>query len=258
MCTPVRSTSHPGDDPGRVGHDAYPGIFRGKELVEASGAILNVGLGFPVGESLFLRSGSHGFPEWRSGVAGRLPPLSPSIRPQPDPPAGAAVRAPGRRENLGQAGGLQLRARLRRQQDPQAGVPGARCAGPGRRHAGLDRRGAVQPHPPGGRGRRPAGPAGPAGPGELGRLARPGQRPGRQHPALPDHGRGRAPGRRGLRHRLQEQLGAGARGRPRRGRHPVRHPGRGLRPPARRPRLRRLGLRGASSRRSSSGCSSTP
>ena len=60
-----------------------------------------------------------------------------------------------------------------------------------------------------------------------------------------------------LRHRHQEQLGAGAGRGPRRGRDAVRHPGRRVRPPPRRPRLRELGLRGPSSRRPSSGCSST-
>ena len=49
---------------------------------------------------------------------------------------------------------------------------------------------------------------------------------------------------RGLRHRHQEQLGAGAGGGPRRGREAVRHPGRRVRPPPGRPRLRELGLRG--------------
>src|SRR5271169_709892 len=39
MCTLVRSTSHPGDDPGRVGHDAYPGIFRANILAEAQPVI---------------------------------------------------------------------------------------------------------------------------------------------------------------------------------------------------------------------------
>ena len=40
----------------------------------------------------------------------------------------------------GQAGGLQLRARLRRQQGTQAGVPGTRRASAGCGHAGVDRR----------------------------------------------------------------------------------------------------------------------
>ena len=56
-----------------------------------------------------------------------------------------------------------------------------------------------------------------AGPGELGRLARRRLRPGRQHPAEPHHGRGRAARRGGLRHRLQGELGAGARARSRTG-----------------------------------------
>ena len=46
----------------------------------------------------------------------------------------------------------QFRARLRRQQGPQARVPRRRRARAGLRHARVDRRGPVQPHPPG-RGR---------------------------------------------------------------------------------------------------------
>ena len=56
---------------------------------------------------------------------------------------------------LGQARGRQLRPGLRRQQDAQARVPRRRRAGQGLRHARLDRRRAVQPHPPGRRRRRP-------------------------------------------------------------------------------------------------------
>ena len=100
------------------------------------------------------------------------------------------------------------RARVRRQQDPQAGVPGAGRAGPGRGHAGLDRRRAVQPHPAGGRGRRQARAEGPAGAGALGGLAGPGQRQGRQHPAVPDHGRRRAAGPGRVRHRVQGRAGS--------------------------------------------------
>ena len=75
--------------------------------------------------------------------------------PSPDPPAAAPQRPPRRQgRDLGQAGGLQLGHRLRRQQDPQARVPRARGAGQGMRHAGLDRRRPVEPHPPGHRRRR--------------------------------------------------------------------------------------------------------
>ena len=80
-------------------------------------------------------------------------PAPAAVRSVAGAPAGAADPAPRRRAALGQAGGLQLRHRVRRQQDPQAGVPGGRRAGPGLRHARLDRRRAVQPHPPGRGGR---------------------------------------------------------------------------------------------------------
>ena len=102
----------------------------------------------------------------------------------------------------------------------------------------------VQPHPTGGGRRGAPRTEVPAGPGEVGRLGRPGQRQGRQHPALADHGRRRAARRERLRHRDPAVVGGGhRRGRGRR-RHAVRHPGRGLRAPARRPGLRQLGLRG--------------
>ena len=131
------------------------------------------------------------------------------------PPAGPADRAPRRRAAVGQARGLQLRHRVRRQQDPQAGVPGRRRARPGLRHARLDRRRAVQPHPAG-RGRRGPGRAEVrAGPGELGRLAGRRLRQGRQHPAQPAGRRRRPAGEGRVRHRVQGELGAGARARSR-------------------------------------------
>ena len=61
-----------------------------------------------------------------------------------------------------------------------------------------------KPHPPGGRRRRQAGHEGPIDPGELGELAGLGERPGRQHPALANHGRPRRAGAVRLRHRPQE------------------------------------------------------
>ena len=60
--------------------------------------------------------------------------------PSPVHPLRPAERPPRRRAGLGQARGLQQRAGVRRQQDPQARVPRPRGAGPGRRHPGLDRR----------------------------------------------------------------------------------------------------------------------
>ena len=71
-----------------------------------------------------------------------------------------------------------------------------------------------------------------------------GLRPGRQHPHQPAGRRGRAAGEGRLRDRVQGELGAGAGRGPRSGREAVRHPGRRLRSPARRSRLRELGLRG--------------
>ena len=52
----------------------------------------------------------------------RLRALPAHLRAEPGPPARPPQPAPRRRPGLGQARGLQLRPRLRRQQDPQAGV----------------------------------------------------------------------------------------------------------------------------------------
>ena len=92
-------------------------------------------------------------------------------------------RAGRRRAGLGQARGRQQRAGLRRQQDPQAGVHRPRRARQRRRHARLDRRLPVQPHPPGRRGRRAPRAEVPTRAGEVGAVGRPDQHPGRQHPA---------------------------------------------------------------------------
>ena len=85
----------------------------------------------------------------------------------------------------------------------------------GLRHAGHDRRRPVEPHAPGGGGRRQARHEVPARAGELGQLARRRLRPGRQHPDEPRPRRAGRAGRRGLRHRLQGELGERARGRAR-------------------------------------------
>ena len=96
-----------------------------------------------------------------------------SLRPLAGPPARAAQRAPRRQgRDLGEARGLQLRPRLRRQQDPQARVPRRRRARAGLRHARLDRRRPVEPHAPGGRGRRAPRSRLRARAGALGRLGR--------------------------------------------------------------------------------------
>ena len=128
------------------------------------------------------------------------------------PSARAAERAPRwRGRHLGQAGGLQLGPGLRRQQGAQARVPGRRGPRAGLRHARLDRRRAVEPHPPG-RGRRgTARPCLRARAGALGRVARRRLRQGRQHPALADHGRGREARSVRLRHRHPQELGGRAR-----------------------------------------------
>ena len=119
--------------------------------------------------------------------------VSRSVRALAGPPARAADGAPRRQgRDVGQARGLQLGPRLRRQQDAEARVPRRRRARPGLRHARLDRRRPVEPHAPGrGRGGAP-GPRLRARPGALGRVGRPRLRRGRQHPPLADHGRGRA------------------------------------------------------------------
>ncbi len=186
-----------------------------------------------------------------------VPPHAVAVRSLARPPARAAERSPGRCAALGQARRLQQRAGLRRQQDAQARVPGGRSAGHGMRHPGLDRRSAVQPHAPGGGGGRAARPARRAGPGELGRVAGRGLRPGWQHPAQPSDGRRRAPRALGVRHRLQGELGAGHRRHRGGRRHALRHPGRRLGPPARRPGLRALGAGGGRAGGRSSACSST-
>ena len=171
-------------------------------------------------------------------------PAPAAVRSVAGAPAGPADPAPRRRADLGQARGLQLRDRLRRQQDPQAGVPGRRRAGQGLRHARLDRRRAVQPHPPGRGGRGQRRPEVRAGAGELGGLAGRRLRQGRQHPDQPAGRRRRAAGPGRVRDRLQGELGTGAAGGRGARRHAVRHPGRRVRPPARRPRLRPVGVRG--------------
>ena len=147
-------------------------------------------------------------------------------------------------DDLGEAGGLQLGPGVRRQQGAQARVPRRGGARAGLRHARLDRRRAVEPHPPG-RGRRgTARPRLRARAGALGRVAGRRLRQGRQHPPLADHGRGRAARPVRLRHRHPQELGGRARvGRGER-RQAVCDSGRRLRPPARRARLRALGRRG--------------
>ena len=80
----------------------------------------------------------------------------------------------------------------------------------GLRHAGLDRRRAVEPHPRRHRRGRAPRPARGDRARALGRLARRGLRQGRQHPAQPDHGRRRPAGPGRLRHRHSRQLAARA------------------------------------------------
>ena len=110
---------------------------------------------------------------------------------------------------VGQARGRQLWPGLRRQQDQEARVPRPRCPRAGRRHPGVDRRHPVQPHPPGGRSGSPPRPEVLPRPGEMGRLGRPGQRQGRQHPPVADHGRRRQARPVRVRHRHPHLVGGG-------------------------------------------------
>ena len=104
-----------------------------------------------------------------------FPRVAAPFGPSPGPPARAAERAPRRRgRDLGQARGLQLRPRVRREQDAEARVPGGRRARAGLRHARLDRRRPVESHAPGGGGRCSARPRVRARAGALGRLGRAG------------------------------------------------------------------------------------
>ena len=97
-----------------------------------------------------------------------------TVRAEPDPSdwsgcpttSAAAPRIWAKREDCNSG------PRLRRQQDPQAGVPGPRRARPGRRHAGVHRRRAVQPHPAGRRRRRPPRAEGCSGAGAAGSTGR--------------------------------------------------------------------------------------
>ena len=134
-----------------------------------------------------------------------------ALRPLADPPPRAPHGRARRREPVGEARRLQLRPRLRRQQDAQARVPRRGRARAGLRHARLDRRRAVEPHAPGRRRRRAPRARVRARAGALGRLAGRRLRPRRQHPALPPDGRRRAARTGRVRDRLQGELGAGAR-----------------------------------------------
>ena len=150
----------------------------------------------------------------------------------------------GERRRLGEARGLQLGTRVRRKQGAEARVPRRGRARDGLRHARVHRRRAVEPHAAG-RGRRGSArsPLRPRA-GALGGLAGRRLRQGRQHPPLADHGGGRPARPLRLRHRDPQELGGCARVRRGDRRHAVPDPGRCLRPPARRPRVRALGGRG--------------
>ena len=96
---------------------------------------------------------------------------------------GAASRRRGRA--LRQARGLQFRPRLRRQQAAQARIHHPRRDRLQRRHAGLDRRRAVEPHAHGRRRRRQDRHEMPARAGKLGAARGRRLRSRRQHPAEP-------------------------------------------------------------------------
>ncbi len=154
-----------------------------------------------------------------------------------DPPVASAL--PGtRRRGLGKARRRRLGPRLRRQQGAQAGVARGRRAGAGLRHAGLDRQHPIEPHPSGGRRRRRPRAALPPRAGGMDALGRPRLRQGRQHPALPPHGRRDGAGGGGLFNGGEGNLGACARAGAARGRQALRDSGGRLGPPARRARLR--------------------
>lgn len=167
------------------------------------------------------------------------------VRRVADPGAAAHIGRAGRQgARAREAGGLQLGAGVRRQQGAQAGVPGGGGAVVRRRHAGVHRRRAVEPHARGGRGGRGAGAAVRAGPGEVGGPGRLGRRRRRsrgeavprrrQHPAVAaDERRRAARARHQLRHRAQADAGRAAARAGRPGAQAILHPGGGQRPPAR-------------------------
>ena len=161
--------------------------------------------------------------------------------PSPVHPLDRLTRPPRRRAAVGEARRLQLGHRVRRQQDAQARVPRGRRAREGLRHAGLDRRRAVEPHAAGGGGRRAhrawsacwsrrAGSTGPTSSTTASATSscRASWAPtcASSRPASASASR-RAGSRRCRRRGARRQA--------------VRHPGRRVRPPARRPRLRALG-----------------
>src|SRR5262245_61630814 len=128
------------------------------------------------------RSQSSTFDYYYLHEARGLSPRAAPLRALPYPPARKAEPVPRRKGgHLGEARGLQFRPRVRWQQGSKARVPRRRSSVPGLRHPGLDRRNSVEPHAPGGRGRRAPRPRRRAGPGALGRLVRPGIRPRRGH-----------------------------------------------------------------------------
>ena len=189
-------------------------------------------------------------------LGGAVRPRPARLLPLPGPQAGAPVARAGRR-GLGQARRRLFRPRLRRQQGAQAGVARRRRARAGLRHPGQHRQRPEQPHPPGRRRRRRARPPLPPCAGGVDQVGRPRLRPGGQHPAVAHHGRRDRAGRRRLLHRGQGDLGACPGAGQARGRQAVCHPGRCLRPPARRPRLRQLRRRAGPAGDGAGACSST-
>ena len=113
----------------------------------------------------------------------------------PDREAGSPQCPPWRAADLDQAGRPD-RPDGWRQQDPQAGVPGGRGAGPGRRHAHHPGRGPVQPLPPDPGRRRARGAQVPPGAGAAGSRQLP---PRRQRQQLPVRPLGRRGGHRSRR-----------------------------------------------------------
>ena len=230
-----------------LGHLVPAGLSRSREtLLLPSPDLAWAARGFSREREKFVTQRDDSGNGWQSSghEPRRLRALPADLRAQPGPPAAAADRAPRRRAGVGQAGGLQQRAGVRREQDPQARVHRPRRPGLGRGHAGLDRRLPVEPHPSGRRRRRAPRAEVPPRPGALGQLGRAGLHRRRQPAALPRHGRGLPPRPGRVRHRHPGVAGATRCARSRRRGHAVRDPGRRLGTSPGRPRLRRLGVRG--------------
>ena len=190
----------------------------------------------------------------RTHVDPRLRALPAHLRPEPGAPARAAHRAPRRRPGLGQARGLQQRPGLWRQQDPQARVHRPGRARPGRRHPRLDRRLPVATTP----ARSPRSP--PTSGSSAASCRRSGSTGTTRSTTrsatsccrgswAPTPGSTRTASTSASARSWEDALREVEES----GRHALRHPGRRVRTPARRARVRQLGLRGGRAGEGSSG-----